>query len=736
MGRLIIVSNRLPVNIQKTSDGLDFQPSVGGLATGIKSYCENNESLWIGWPGIPSEELNQKEMAEVRTKLKDLNCVPVFLKQQQINEYYYGFCNKTIWPLFHYFTLYSQFNNQLWKVYKEVNEIYNRVVNRVARADDTIWVHDYQLLLLPNLLRQKHRRSKIGFFLHIPFPSFELIRLLPWRNEILEGILGADMVGFHEYDYVRHFLSSVHRITGYEHTLSDIAVDNRLVRVDAFPMGIEFDKFAHASEKEEVQGHMKDFRKQLGDKKIIISIDRLDYTKGILTRLRAYESFLKKYPEYQGKVSMVVVAVPSRTKVASYQELKEDIERLVGRINGEYTRIGWTPISYLYRSLPFPELVALYNLADVALITPLRDGMNLIAKEYVATQIDRDDPGMLILSEMAGAANELAEAIRINPHNNEQIVDSIKDALDMEEDDKKRRIRLMKTRIQRYTVKRWAEDFMSSLDNIKEKQHSLYYSKLTNKHRTKIFSSFKKAEKRLFLLDYDGTLVGFSNKPDAAVPDQRLYQQIDDIIKDEKNELVLISGRDKVTLGEWFKGCKINIIGEHGGWFRDKQGNWESKEALPQNWKQAIFPILELFTDRTPGSMIEEKDFSLVWHYRNCEPALAQVRIQELKDAILGLTANYNIGVFEGNKILEIKRTGINKGSAVEYFLNKADWDFIFAAGDDYTDEYMFSVLPKDAVSVKVGLGASEANYSVGEAQEVRAMLDGFIKREKIKAER
>lgn len=724
MGRLIIVSNRLPVNIEKTDNGLQFHPSVGGLATGIKSYCENNESVWVGWPGIPSENINKQEAAEIKERLQEMGCHPVFLKQQQIEDYYYGFCNKTIWPLFHYFTLYSSYDNNLWEIYKKVNEQYCQAINRIARSDDIIWVHDYQLLLLPKMVRRKLPKNQIGFFLHIPFPSFELVRLMPWREEILEGMLGSDLIGFHEYDYVRHFLSSVHRITGYEHALSDISVDNRLVRVDAFPMGIEYEKYASAGQKPEVKKQIENIAAEAKDTSIIVSIDRLDYTKGIIDRLEAYGAFLDKYPEYHGKVRMVVVAVPSRTKVASYQELKEGIERMVGQINGKFTEIGWTPISYIYRSLPFDELMALYNIADVALITPLRDGMNLIAKEFVAAQRDREKKGMLILSEMAGAANEMAEAIKINPHNRDQIVSAIHDALNMTEEDKDRRNQLMDKRVRRYTVERWAADFMSSLNDIKSKQNELTVSKLTAKSRNKIMSAYKKAGKRLLLLDYDGTLVGFSGKPEQAVPDEKLYEDIAELNKDEKNEIVIISGRDKETLDKWLGNLDINLVGEHGGWIKRKGEDWHAKEFLQSDWKTAIRPVLELFTDRTPGAIVEEKDFSLVWHYRKSDPGLAHVRIQELKDAILGLTANFNIGVFEGNKIVEIKRTGINKGSAVELWLNEENWDFILAAGDDYTDEYMFSVLPETAYSIKVGYEASKARFSLASAKETRELLE------------
>ncbi len=430
MSRLIIVSNRLPVSVARQDDTLTFQPSAGGVATGIGSLAQPTERLWFGWPGIASDRLGSTHKHQITEGLDEHGCKPIFLSSAEMRDYYFGFANRTIWPLFHYFTQYTVFNETYWRAYRNVNEHFCRDMLPLLKPDDRIWVHDYQLMLLPEMLRAKRPDAEIGFFLHIPFPSFELLRLLPWRRELLEGMLGADLIGFHEYEYVRHFLSSVYRISDYEPHLSQLMVHNRLVRVDAFPMGIDYQRFAESSRKPEVLREIDKIKPNEG-RQLIISVDRLDYTKGILKRLEAYDWFLKQYPEYRKKVSLVVVAVPSRTKVDVYNELREQIEQIVGHINGEYGTLNWTPISYMYRSLPFDRLAALYALADVALITPLRDGMNLVAKEYVACQQDKEHPGILILSEMAGAASELAEAVVINPHDKEAIAAALRQALEM-----------------------------------------------------------------------------------------------------------------------------------------------------------------------------------------------------------------------------------------------------------------------------------------------------------------
>jgi len=412
MDRLLVVANRLPVNAVRRAGELHFRPSPGGLAVGLSSLPVSIERLWLGWPGVTTEKLKGEERQQIAARLDVQDYHPVFLSRRQMEGYYQGFCNKTIWPLFHYFPRRTTYEVRFWKTYRQVNHAFCDEVMRIARPGDRIWVHDYQLMLLPQLLRKKLPNSEIGFFLHIPWPSFELFRLLPWREEILKGLLGADLIGFHTYDYVRHFLSSVCRITGLEHMLGKVSVANRVVQVDAFPMGIDYKKYSQAIEDPGVQKEADKTRKKIGDRKTILSIDRLDYSKGIIERLEAFDLFLSENPQYRGRVTLIMVAVPTRTGVEDYRELRSRLEQLVGRINGEYGTMGYIPVWYLYRSLPFAELTALYNVSDVALITPLRDGMNLIAKEFVATKADK--PGVLIISEMTGAASELGEALVVN----------------------------------------------------------------------------------------------------------------------------------------------------------------------------------------------------------------------------------------------------------------------------------------------------------------------------------
>jgi trehalose 6-phosphate synthase/phosphatase len=721
MGRLIIIANRLPFNIAKRTGKFHFRPSPGGLATGLSSLSDSYEQLWMGWPGITSDKLTANDKEQIRERLFAENCLPIFLPKKQIDRYYLGFCNKTIWPIFHYFPERAAYEDKFWETYKQVNQTFCDEVMKVIKAGDNIWVHDYQLMLLPKLLREKLPELEIGFFLHIPWPSYELFRLLPWRNEIIDGLLGADLIGFHTYDYVRHFLSSVSRIMGFEHLLGKVSLGNRVAKVDAFPMGIDCEKYSQAISKAGVRNEAEKIRREMGKRKIIISVDRLDYTKGIIERLEAYDLFLSQNPKYKEKVTLIMVAVPSRTGVEDYKMLRNRLEQLVGRINGEHGTMGWIPVWYLYRFLPFKRITALYNAADVALVTPLRDGMNLIAKEFLATKTD--GRGVLILSEMTGAASELGEALIVNANNKGTIIKAIKEALEMPLLEQMERNRLMQERLRRYDISRWSSDFLNTLFNIKKTQQELSVRKLSETTRKKLVSDYAKSRKRLLLLDYDGTLVGFKGKPAQAEPDEEIRSLLQSLSSNANNTVVIISGRDRETLEKWLGNLKVELVAEHGGWIRQKNEDWQSLEPSTGEWKNTIRPILELYSDRTAGSSIEEKDFCLVWHYRKADPELAYLREQELRGTLLNLTENLDVGVFEGNKIIEIRKVGVNKGRAAELWLERENWDFLLAAGDDYTDEEMFNVLPKEAYSIKVGINISKAQFNVDDVKEIRLLL-------------
>lgn len=725
-GKLIFVSNRLPVTVEKKKEKVNYKQSMGGLATGLGSFYQSWDSIWVGWSGIAIESINGGEKTEIEEKLlKKYKNYPVFLTREEVRDFYYGFCNRTIWPLFHYFPSYTVYDKDFWDAYVKVNLKFCEAVLDRAEEDDTIWVHDYQLMLLPELIRQKLKKARIGFFLHIPFPSFEVFRLLPWGRDILRGLLGADLVGFHTNDYVRHFLSSVRRLLGYEHRFNNVFTDRRVVCADVFPMGIDYKRYSGAPKDERIRREINAIEKKLGGRRIILSVDRMDYTKGIIHRLEAFHHFLKTYPQYRERVTLILIAVPSRTGVDTYVQLKREVDELIGRINGKYGTIGWTPIWYLYRALPFHALTALYYVADVALVTPLRDGMNLIAKEYIATKGSR--PGCLILSGMAGAVHELGEAVVVNPHNIEQVSSAIKEALELSPQEQVRTNAAMQDRLKRYNVVRWAHDFVDRLDATSRYQGQFYEQRFTFSIRKLLLEDYRKAEKRLLLLDYDGTLIPFADKPDRAKPNNELMAMLNKLLETDKNELVVISGRDRETLGRWFNGLGISLIAEHGVWVKERNGSWQKRETMNEEWKEAIRPVLELYMDRTPGSLIEEKSYSLAWHYRMTDPDLAAVRVNELKETLLNLTENLNLGILEGNRVIEVRVAGINKGNAAMHWLTKKRWDFILAVGDDVTDEDTFEVLPPHAYSIKVGVGLTKARFNVLEVKDVQKLLQDLV---------
>lgn len=719
MSKTIIVSNRLPISLRHRNGKFEFKPSAGGLATGLGSIYKEGENIWIGWPGNTVEDPEQR--AEIILELHELKMAPVFLSKLDVEEFYEGFSNETLWPAFHYFTQYMSYNPDHWEAYVRVNEKFCEAILKKAGPEDTIWVHDYQLLLLPQMLREKLPNATIAFFQHIPFPSYEIIRMIPWRKQLLEGMVGADLIGFHTYDDMRHFLSAVGRITGLSSESGYIQAENRIINVDSFPMGIDYDKFAKQAKSRKTQNLVKVFRKQIGDQKMLLTIDRLDYSKGIPQRIQVFNQLLQQHKELHGKVSMIMIVVPSRDKVQSYKELKEEIDLLVGRINSEYSTLNWVPVHYFYRSFPFEELSAFYSMSDIALVTPLRDGMNLVCKEFVASKTHQN--GVLILSEMAGASKELQDAILVNPNNRQGVVDAIYSALSMPEEEQKFRMKSMQESLKKYDVFQWVKVFMDRVDHVKQKQLELTSKDVDVNVMTEMTKHFKQSKSPILFLDYDGTLTGFTSNPQDAKPDQELKKLVKDLSK--KAQVVIISGRDKDTLGKWFEGQDIDMIAEHGVWVKRKENkkDWELYAEIEAGWKDDIRKIMEYYVLRTPGAFIEEKHHSLVWHYRKVESGLGDLRMRELFSHLKYMARGHNLQVLEGNMVLEIKRPDINKGRAATALMKGQEFDFILAIGDDWTDEDTFKAMPKSAYSIRVGYSYTQANYNIKSFRQVRNLL-------------
>ena len=578
-------------------------------------------------------------------------------------------------------------------------------------------------MLLPKLIRDRFPEMAVGFFLHIPFPSYEIFRQLPrsWRAGLIEGLLGASLIGFHTHDYTRDFLTSVLRTVGYEHQLGMLTLRDRVVKVDTFPMGIDFDRYARAAASPETGSRVADLRRNCAGLNVIFSVDRLDYTKGLINRLRGYDLFLKDNPRWRGKVVFVVSVAPSRIGVESYQAMKLELEQTVGRIVGAYGNVQWTPLIYQYRNLGFEEVVALYRLCDVALITPLRDGMNLVAKEFIACRPDAT--GVLVLSEMAGAAKEMGEALIINPFHTEDFARALEQALAMPVDEQIRRNQLMQDRLRRYNVHRWGDDFIQAMLDTQKTEQARRARFLAAKTQSALIQQYRAASLRALLLDYDGTLVPFAENPRLAKPDEELLSLLGALGADPANEVVIISGRPRRDLEEWFGNLPLALVAEHGVWLRHQNADWRMLKAITTEWKERVRPILQLYVDRLPGALFEEKEFSLAWHYRRADPEQASLRARELLDDLADYTRNIDVQVFEGNKVIEVRNTGVNKGTAALEWLTSHTPDFILGIGDDWTDEDLFRALPPAAFTIRVGMDKTAARYYLGNHTSVRRLL-------------
>ncbi len=705
--RLIIISNRLPVKVQTGEQGLEFKRSEGGLATGLGSLETSIEKHWIGWPGLFVEEEGEEE--EITKELLKENFHPVFLTQDQIENFYEGYSNKVIWPLCHYFFGHIEYKSEYWAAYKKVNQLFAEAAKSIIEEDDIVWVQDYQLMLLPSMLRQNHEDISIGYFHHIPFPSYELFRVLPERAEILNGLIGADLIAFHTHDYMRHFISSAYRVLDLDFTLDEAQVGNRVVHVDTFPMGINYNLYHETILKPEVKEIATKLHKEFGNDKLILSVDRLDYSKGIVHRLNGFEQFIENNPEYREKVSLAMIVVPSRDSVDIYADLKTSIEQTISNINGKYATLNWTPVHYFYRSFPFEELIAMYHIADIGLVTPLRDGMNLVAKEYVATK--QDNPGVLILSEMAGAAIELTEALIVNPNDTKAIENAIIQAIEMPEGEQLERIQQMQEVISRQTVSKWADDFFKELTFIKQQTSDLQDKQISHIDSEKIITQYKDAKKRLIILDYDGTLAPFRKKPQDAAPSDELIKLLRELASDDKNTVVISSGRDHQTLDKWLGDLPILFAAEHGAFFKE-DGVWHENISFPQ-WNDEIIDIFQQITNRTPKSKIEIKKTAIVWHYRNTDAWLADLRVKQLINRLINPCSRLNLQVMRGNKIVEIKSPDFSKGTEAKRLMAKDNFDFVMAIGDDVTDDDMFHALPDDAITIKIGENSDYAKYNL-----------------------
>ena len=727
MGRLIIVSNRLPVTVTHDDGQFALENSVGGLATGLRDLHERSDTLWVGWPG-QTRQLDDATRADLDRRLAERRTVPVWLAAEEVARFYAGFSNEVLWPLFHYRVDQMPLHVQDWDAYESVNERFADAIADRHRPDDLVWVHDYQLMRVPHLLRRRVPDARIGFFLHIPFPSSEVFRTLPNREHLLEGLLGADLVGFHTPAYMRHFASASLRSLGLAADVDRVRVGRREVRLGVFPMGIDAGRFAVIADKPEIAAEARSLRGADGCA-ILVGIDRLDYTKGIPRRLLAFEKLLRDHAALREHVRLIQVAVPSRTNVEAYQEFRQQVDSLVGRLNGAFGTPRWTPVHYLYRSLSDTEVVALYRAADIMLVTPVRDGMNLVAKEFVASRTDED--GVLVLSEFAGAASELAEALQVNPYDVDRAAEVYHRALTLAPSERRVRMQGLRRRVLFYDVDRWARSFLDTLTDASTPRAVPVIALTPATVLASLVERMRGAAALVLLLDYDGTLVPFADVPELAAPDEPLLELLRRLAARPHTVVHMVSGRPRETLERWLGGLPVGLHAEHGFWSREPgESAWTSLPIVAGEWRERVLPILESVTARTPGSLIEEKTVSLAWHYRMADPEFGLFQANELRLHLTEMLSNLPVEILTGEKVVELRPYGVTKATiASRMSRHLSEGALLVAFGDDRTDEELFAALPAGGIAIQVGPRPSHATIRVASVEDARRLLSSLIRR-------
>ena len=728
--RVIVVSNRLPVSLKRGGTLWHSKATAGGLATAMHPILRGSDGIWIGWSGDTSETPDKTRSAIIKEWADKHRYFAVDLDQETARGFYEGIANQALWPLFHHFPSLLRFEPENWKAYVKANEIFRDEILKHLRPDDLVWIHDYHFLLLPQMLREAVPEISIGFFLHVPFPSSSVFRIIPKREELLRGMLGADYLGFHTHRYLQHFRTSILRLLGLTSQMDHLEFGNRTIRLDALPIGIAPHQFTDLLTKGAgTRQQLSELKQRFGYCKILLGVDRLDYTKGIPERLRAYRKFLQDYPEWRGKVVLIQVAVPSRERVPRYTRLRREVDELIGEINGDWSTPNWSPITYLRRNLPQAELAALYAGADVALVTPLRDGLNLVAKEYVACNSSGD--GVLVLSEFAGAAAEMGDALLVNPYDEEGLSATIARALSISETEKRERMMALYRRVHKNNVFAWGDRFIKNLITAVQTRAEQPHDEPLPLEKKQLLDSFHQAQSRLLMLDYDGTLAPFATLPQSAVPSSNVLEILNRMVQDEHSIVALISGRSRADLERWFAGIpNLWIAAEHGAiLWSPISGNWEQPHhAASDEWKKCVYPILDHFVDRTPGSFIEEKEFSLVWHYRMADPEFGDWLANDLVANLDHMLAESPVKAVKGQKTVEVKSLWANKGQVYSRLVpSGALPEFILAAGDDVTDEDLFARLPESAWTIHVGRNQSRAKYYVSNPDEMIALLSQLL---------
>jgi trehalose 6-phosphate synthase/phosphatase len=709
---LTIVSNRLPYTVERVRQRLERHPSAGGLVSALDPVLRARGGTWVGWPGL---ELRKGETLEEPGD--PYAVVPVALRAEEVRSFYSGFSNGSLWPLFHSLSSRARFVRDEWETYRRVNDHFARATAEHAGEQELVWVHDYQLMLVPGQLRRLRRDVRLAFFLHIPFPPYDVFRLLPWDREILLGLLACDLVGFHVSGYAQNFLDAVERRLGLrvDREAGLVEHGSRTVSVRSLPLGIDFEYYETAARAASLPA-------EPARERIVLGVDRLDYTKGIPDRIRAFEHLLELHPEHRGRVALLQLAVPSRDEVAEYRRLKREIDELVGRVNGRFATADWSPIRYLYRQLPFDELVALYRTSDVALVTPLRDGMNLVAKEYVACQVD--DPGVLVLSRLAGSAETMREALLVNPYNLDETASALHRALTMDEAERRARIIALRRRERRDDVYAWVSAFLASAQESTgavrpptDEEFASYIPAFLSRDPTHL----------ALILDYDGTIVPRADTGPTPALEGGMRDALVRCAARADTSVTVVGRRSVADLQRLIGDPDVTIIGNHGLEICGPDIEPFRHEDL--DLYRAKLEDLVAALERRLGDDIEvEADGALV-NVRLLGDRVNRDQVAEETRQLIREEGFQPVDVSGG--IVARPPIGWDKGRAVLHLLRTRhgpEWPErvqVIYVGDDQTDEEAFNLLSGLAMTFRVRSGEteSEAGFRLPTVESVGALL-------------
>ncbi|XP_031122650.1 probable alpha,alpha-trehalose-phosphate synthase [UDP-forming] 9 [Ipomoea triloba] len=778
--RKIVVSNMLPLHAQrdKGTSKWCFSLDKDSLLLQLKDgFSPETEVIYVGCLKADIEPSEQEEVAQ--RLLDDFKCVPTFLPPDVQKKFYYGFCKQYLWPLFHYMLPMcpdhgDRYDRQLWQAYVSANKLFaDKVMEVVNPEDDYIWVHDYHLMVLPTFLRKRYHRVKLGFFLHSPFPSSEIYRTLPVRDEILKGLLNCDLIGFHTFDYARHFLSCCSRMLGldYESKRGHIGLDyfGRTVYIKILPVGIHMGRLESVLNQPSTFDKVKEIQEQFKGKKVILGVDDMDIFKGISLKLLAFEQLLQQHQDLQGKLVLVQIVNPARSSGKDVQEAKRETYSTAKRINELYGHPSYEPVILIDHPAARYEKTAYYAVAECCIVNAVRDGMNLVPYKYIVCR--QGSPGMdeamgikagsprtsmLVVSEFIGCSPSLSGAIRVNPWDIEAVAEALNVAITMSDSEKQLRHEKHYRYVSSHDVAYWARSFMQDLERACKDHYSKRcwgiglglgfrvislspsFRKLSNDH---IVSSYKRTNRRAIFLDYDGTIV-----PQSSIvksPSAEVIHFLNALSNDPKNTVFIVSGRGRSSLCEWLEPCeRLGLAAEHGYFIRwNKSSDWECMTADTE-WKQIVEPVMKQYTDATDGSSIETKESALVWHHQDADPDFGSCQAKELLDHLENVLANEPAVVKRGQQIVEVKPQGVTKGLAAEKVLlmmvnGGRPPDFVMCIGDDRSDEDMFEGIIKmvsglsistapEMFACTVGRKPSRARYYLDDTADVVRLLQGL----------